>query len=71
MSNPAYQPMDYDRACASLGIDPERPRLPGMKVTYTFEPWQVTGIHRIVEMFNDTSSRAVLLADDTGLGKTH
>ena len=71
LSNPEYQPMDYDLACKTLGIDPERPPLKGMKLSYVFQPWQVTGIRRMVQMYQNLSNKAVLLADATGLGKTH
>jgi hypothetical protein len=30
LSNPEYQPLDYELACEALGIDPERPVLKGM-----------------------------------------
>ena len=48
-----YQPMDYAGACAALGMDPERPQLEGMKPTYVFQPWQVTGIYRVVQIYRD------------------
>jgi hypothetical protein len=71
LSNPKYQPSDYSAACAALEMDPGHPRLPGMTISYAFKPWQVTGIHRILEMYHEPYTKAVLLADATGLGKTH
>lgn len=71
LSNTDYQPADYLTACAALAMDPERPRLEGMKLSYIFQPWQVTGIYRMVQKYDDPSAKAILLADATGLGKTH
>ena len=71
LSNPEYQPSDYVTACNELGMDPQRPTLQRMNLAYVFQPWQATGIHRMVQMYNDPSSKAVLLADASGLGKTH
>jgi hypothetical protein len=71
LSNTEYQPVDYAAACAALKMDPGHPRMTGLKVSYTLKDWQVTGIYRMIEMYHDPSTKAVLLADATGLGKTH
>jgi hypothetical protein len=48
LNNTDYQPMNYMEACNALNIDPERPQLRGIKLTYEFQAWQVTGIYRMI-----------------------
>lgn len=41
-----------------------------MNTTDQFHSWHVTGLKRLVEIYNDLYTRAAILADGTGLGKT-
>lgn len=70
LDNSAYQPTDYTGACNSLGLDPDRPRFSSMNIVNHFHSWQVTGINRLVEIHDNPDTRAAILADATGLGKT-
>lgn len=48
--------MNYRQACIDLGFDPERPQWPGMDLTETFKSWQVTGIRRFIEIYQQLPS---------------
>ncbi|KAL1643463.1 hypothetical protein SLS58_004822 [Diplodia intermedia] len=67
--------LDYERqgriqACQALGIaNPDKPRIPGMRLSATLEPWQPAGIKALVD-FEEGPLSGGILADLVGFGKT-
>jgi hypothetical protein len=68
--NKAFQPIDYFDNCIFLGIDPEQPRLPGIHLQDQFKSWQVTGITKIIRIYQEKQYGRCILVDLIGLGKT-
>jgi hypothetical protein len=70
LDNPRFQPQGHVQACKELDIaNPERPRLPGMPLHFTFKPWQPVVIKWVLEK-QGLGLGGEMIADKMGLGKT-
>lgn len=71
MDNEDYQREDYREACQRLQIvDPRHPRLRSMPRGVELYFWQVLAIDVLIQSYNSSTLKGLVLADAMGLGKT-
>lgn len=74
LDNKELQPLNIKQGCINIGciftVDLKNLRVPGMPISESLQPHQVTGIDMIREAYEDHLTRGLTVADSPGLGKT-